>query len=127
MGVTVTVDDQPPRSVSTGDSFGVDGAEHQLLFTCPVCTPVRRAVAAGDRNEMLIVAVPVKPGTLVVDGTVGNTYQIVERPDLAIRAGANAIPLRSTFERVTVKEMESGATASVRLEAGKAVEASFPH
>jgi hypothetical protein len=125
MGVTVTVDDQAPRSLSTGDAFKIDGAEHQLVFSCPVCTPVRRGVPAGDQSEMLLVSVPVKPGTLVVDGAVGSTYQIVEHPDLAVRAGTNTIPLRSTFERVTVKDMESGATVSVRLEAAKTVEASF--
>jgi serine/threonine-protein kinase len=126
MGVTVTVDEQAPRSISTGDGLVIDGAEHQLLFTCPVCTPVRRSVAAGDKSEMLAVALPVKPGTLVIDGAVGSTYQIVEHPELAVRAGANAIPLRSTFERITVKQIETGATAPVRLEAGKTVEASFP-
>jgi hypothetical protein len=125
MGVTVTVDDQAPRSVATGDEVTLDGAEHVLVFSCPVCTPVRRSVAAGDKGETLLVAVPVKPGTLVVAGVVGNTYQVVEHPELTVRVGSNTVPLWSAFERVTVKEMESGATASVRLEAGKTVQATF--
>jgi hypothetical protein len=70
---------------------------------------------------MLLVAVPVKPGTLIVVGAVGGTYQIVEHPELVVRAGSNTIPLRSTFERITVKEIESGATAPVRLDRLSAV------
>jgi hypothetical protein len=126
MGVTLTVDEEPPRSVSTGDALVLDGGEHALVFSCPVCTPVHRAIGPGSKSETLLVTVPVKPGTLVVEGSVDDTYQVVEHPDLAVRVGANSIPLRSTFERITVKQMETGATATVRLEAGKAIQASFP-
>jgi hypothetical protein len=42
----------------------------------------------------------------------------VEHPELTVRAGTNTVALRSSFESVTVKQIDSGATVSVRLEAG---------
>jgi hypothetical protein len=90
-----------------------------------VCTPVRRTVGTGQASETLVISVPIKPATLVVYGAVDSTYQVLERPEITVRAGANSIPLRSAFERITVKQMETGATVPVRLEAGKAVEATF--
>jgi hypothetical protein len=126
MGVALTVDDGPSRAVTTGDTLVLDGAEHVLVFSCPVCTSVRRVVNQGTEGETLLVAVPVKPATLIIDGAVGSTYEVVERPEIAVRAGANTIALRSAFERVTVKQMESGASVSVRLEAGQAVQAALP-
>jgi len=43
-----------------------------------------------------------------------------------VRAGTSTIPLKSAFEHVTVKQIETGAAVSVRLEAGKSVRARFP-
>ncbi|MCL2448248.1 MAG: serine/threonine protein kinase [Polyangiaceae bacterium] len=126
MGIMLTVDDEPARSASTGDTLVLDGGEHALVFSCPVCIPVQRSVAAGTKSETLLVNVPVKPGTLVIDGSVDETYQIIEHPELPVRAGANSVPLRSAFERITVKQMETGATVPVRLEAGQSIHASFP-
>ena len=87
--------------------------------------PVDLAVAAGDRDSTLVASVPIKPATLVVDGEPSGTYQIPEHPELAVRAGANIVPLRSAFERVTVKRIETGDSVPVRLEAAKTVHASF--
>ncbi len=66
-----------------------------------------------------------KPAILVIDGDVSRTYQLVEHPELAVRAGTNTVSLRSAYEPVTVKQIETGDTVSVRLEAAKTMHAAF--
>jgi hypothetical protein len=39
--------------------------------------------------------------------------------------GTNTVPIRSAYEAVTVQELETGKTVSVRLEAGKTLRAGF--
>jgi hypothetical protein len=125
MGVSVSIDGQPDRPVSTGDALTLGTRGHLLAFSCPVCTSVPLTVDPGERDTTLVVSVPIKPATLIVDGDVSRTYQIVQHPELAVRAGTNAIPLRSAYEAVTVKEIESGDAVSVRLEAAKTIHAAF--
>jgi serine/threonine-protein kinase len=125
MGVVVSVDRQPARSVITGDVIPVDSHAHVLSFSCSVCTDIPIAVAPGERDETLLVSVPVKPAMLVIEGDVEQTYQIAEHPALTVRAGTNTIALKSAFERVNVKQIETGATDPVRLEAGKSVRVRF--
>ena len=125
MGVTLSIDGEPARDVSTGEALHLDAKAHTLAFACDVCTAVQQAVAAGDKDEMLTVTVPVKPATLSVQGDRDKTYQIVEDPQLVIRAGANTIPLKSMFRPVTVRQMETDIRVRVRLEAGKTVPAVF--
>jgi len=86
---------------------------------------VQREVSAGDKDETLVVKVPIKPATLLIQGPVDKTYQIVEHPELAVRAGMNTVPLKSAFEPITVKQIDSNVTVPVRLEAGKSVPATF--
>jgi serine/threonine-protein kinase len=132
MGVSVSVDDEPAREVSTGDRLTLDGKPHALVFSCPrrggddPCVAVRLTVPAGDGDDRLVVSVPVKPATLVVEGDVAKTYQIVQHPEISIRAGKNTISLKSAYEPVTVREIETGDSVSVRLEAGQTVPAAFP-
>jgi hypothetical protein len=125
MGVSVAIDGSGAMAVSTGDALTIDSRAHTLTFTCPVCTPARVYVAAGDRGDTVVVAVPIKPATLVIDGMAESTYQMMEHPELTVAVGANAIPLKSAFERATIKQLKTGATVSVRLEAGVSVHASF--
>ena len=126
MGVSVSIDGQPDRGVSTGDTLTLGTKIHVLGFSCPVCAPVRITVDAGERDSTLSVYVPVKPATLVVDGDGARTYQIVEHPELVVRAGPNTVPLRSAYEPVTVKQIETGDSVSVRLEAARTMHATFP-
>jgi serine/threonine protein kinase len=118
MGVSVTIDGSETRPATSGNALRLDTKAHSLSFTCSVCTPVQRDVAAGDKDETLVVKVPIKPATLDIQGPVDKTYQVVEHPELAVRAGRNTIPLRSAFERITVKQIDSNATVRVQLEAG---------
>jgi serine/threonine-protein kinase len=132
MGVSVSVDGQPFRDVSTGDRLTLDARPHSLVFSCPrrggddPCVAVRQSVPAGEKDDTLVVAVPVKPATLVVDGDVGKTYQIAQHPEILVRAGTNTVALKSAYEPVTVHEIETGESVSVRLEAGRTVHAAFP-
>jgi eukaryotic-like serine/threonine-protein kinase len=125
MGVVVAVDRQPALSVSTGDVLTVDSHAHVLSFSCSVCTGIQVPVASGDRDETLFVSVPIKPAILVVEGDVEVTYQMTEHPAITVRAGTNTIALKSAFERVTVKQIETGTSVPVRLEAGKTVRVRF--
>ncbi|HEY5146758.1 MAG TPA: hypothetical protein VII82_08315, partial [Polyangiaceae bacterium] len=125
MGVSLSIDGLPERGVSTGDSLALGTRAHTLAFSCPVCATVVLNVEASDRDTTLAVSVPVKPAILVIDGDVSRTYQLVEHPELVVRAGFNTIPLRSTFDPVTVRQIESGDSVSVRLEAAKTLHATF--
>lgn len=126
MGVSVSVDKQPPRSVSTGDTLTVDSRGHVLVFSCSVCVTTQIALSASEHDDTLVVSVPVKPAILVIEDELDRTYQVAEHPEISVRAGATTIPLKSAFEHVTVKQIETGATVSLRLEAGKSVRAQFP-
>jgi serine/threonine-protein kinase len=126
MGVSISVDGtEVRRGASTGDSIKVDGKAHSLSFTCPVCTSVQREVPAGTRDETLSVQVPIKPATLVIVGASDKTYEVVEHPEIAVRFGNNTLALSRSFEKVTVKEIETSLTRTVKLEAGKTVQAAF--
>jgi hypothetical protein len=50
---------------------------------------------------------------------------MTEHPAITVRAGTNTIALKSAFERVTVKQIETGTSVPVRLEAGKTVRVRF--
>jgi eukaryotic-like serine/threonine-protein kinase len=131
MGVKVTVDGEEMRDVASGYVLRLDGKAHALSFTCSfkgigeVCVPVQREVAAGDKDETLVVRLPIKPATLVIQGDQDKTYQLVEHPEIPVRVGTNTVALRSAFESVTVKQIESNTAVPVRLQAGKPAQATF--
>ncbi|MDP9035480.1 MAG: serine/threonine protein kinase [Myxococcota bacterium] len=125
MGVDVTIDGATSRKVTTGDTLSVDSKQHALTFACPVCTPVDYALAPGEKDDTIVIAVPIRPATLVIEGDLDKTYQIVEDPLVSIEAGTNTVALKSMFQLVTVQQMETRVQARVRLEAGKAVRVSF--
>ena len=68
---------------------------------------------------------PIKPATLIVQGDVDKTYQVVDDPQVVVRAGANAVALKSVYRSITVRQMETDVRVRVRLEAGKTVRAVF--
>jgi eukaryotic-like serine/threonine-protein kinase len=125
MGVQVIIDGTETRKVASGDVLRLDGKAHTLAFTCSVCTSVQRDIPAGDRDQTIVQKVPIKPATLVIQGAVDKTYQIVEHPELTVRAGTNTVSLGSAFEPITVKQIESNKTVAVRLQAGTPVQATF--
>ncbi|HEX3344478.1 MAG TPA: protein kinase, partial [Polyangiaceae bacterium] len=131
MGVVVTIDGSETHPAASGSMLRLDSKAHTLSFTCfadkrEVCMAVVREVAASDKDETLVVKVPIKPAMLVIQGPVDKTYQLVEHPEVTVRAGTNTVALRSAYESVTVKQIDSNATVPVRLEAGgKPAQATF--
>jgi hypothetical protein len=121
----MSVDEKAERPVSTGDGITLDSEAHLLTFSCPVCTPVERSISAGDKSDTLHVDVPIKPGTLLVEGSAADHYQIVQHPEIHVDVGKNAIRLKSAYELVTVEQIETGAQRQLRLEAGQSVAATF--
>jgi hypothetical protein len=125
MGVQLSVDGERPTDVTTGQTLTLDAKAHALTFACEVCLPQRVSVAAGDRDDTLRVSLPVKPAILIVQGDVDKTYQIVEEPQLVIRAGANTIALKSMYQPITVRQIETDALRPVRIQAGRGVTVAF--
>jgi serine/threonine-protein kinase len=124
-GVRVTIDGGETRRVQSGDALRLDSKAHVLSFTCDVCDVKDRSVAAGDKDEALVVTLSITPATLVILGPSDKTYQIAEHPNLRVGVGRNDVSITGKFESITVKQIDSGATQSVRLEAGKSVQATF--
>jgi eukaryotic-like serine/threonine-protein kinase len=125
MGVKLSIDGEAERDVATGAQLRLDTKAHSLGFGCEVCRTVQVPVAAADKDDTLRVVVPVKPATLVVQGERDKTYQIVEDPQVAVREGANSIPLGSMFRWITVRQLETDLRVRVHLRAGDSVTASF--
>jgi eukaryotic-like serine/threonine-protein kinase len=125
MGVKLAIDEEPPADVTTGWQLRLDTKPHELTFTCEVCSSKQVAVAASDKDDTLVVSLPIKPATLIVQGDAEKTYQIVEEPQLVIRAGANSVALKSMYRAVTVRQMETDMRRHVRLQAGTAMPVSF--
>jgi serine/threonine-protein kinase len=125
VGVTVSVDGQPPREVASGESLVLGGDAHSLVFGCPVCNPVQVPVRPSDKDETLHVVVPVRPATLVIVGEPDKAYQIAEMPEIVVRAGENALPLVSMFRVVTVRQIETGEARTIRVKAGDVARVAF--
>jgi hypothetical protein len=125
MGMKLSVDGEPEADVSTGKLLTLDSKAHALTFTCEVCVPQQIGVAAGERDDTLRVNLPIKPATLIIQGDVDKTYQIVEEPQLVIRAGANTVALKSMYRPITVRQIETDARRRVRIQAGRGVTVAF--
>jgi serine/threonine-protein kinase len=125
MGIQLSVDGEPPADVSTGKRLTLDSKAHALTFACEVCVSQQVGVVAGDRDDTLRVSLPIKPATLIIQGDFDKTYQIVEEPQLAIRAGANMVALKSMYRPITVRQIETDARRHVRIQAGRGVTVVF--
>jgi serine/threonine-protein kinase len=125
VGVTVAIDTGPPLDVHSGATLTLDGLAHALTFTCPVCEPMNVSLRASDKSETLHVVVPVRPATLVIAGEPESAYQIVEMPEIAVRAGNNTIPVLSMFRVVTVRQIETHEERRIRVKAGDVARVSF--
>ncbi|MGA7121861.1 MAG: serine/threonine-protein kinase [Polyangiaceae bacterium] len=125
MGVKLSIDGAAAIDESTQATLRLDTKPHLLVFDCAVCTPVQVALAAGDKDDRLSVNVPVKPATLQVSGDGDKTYQIVEDPQLVIRAGQNTVALKSQYRSITVRQIETDERRPIRLVAGQEIRVTF--
>ncbi len=125
MGVKLSIDGAASIDESTLATLRLDTKPHSLVFDCEVCTPVQVTLVAGDKDERLPVNVPIKPATLQVKGDGDKTYQIVEDPQLVIRAGQNTVALKSQYRSITVRQIETDERRPVRLVAGQEIRVVF--
>ena len=80
----------------------------------------------GDKDVALSTALEIRPAFLVIEGDANASYQVLQRPNLVVRVGAqNKIPLKDGYEFFTVKQLPSDKTQSVRLDAGKTGKVTF--
>jgi hypothetical protein len=121
----MVLDGEPPQQVSTGQTLTLDGKAHILIFDCPVCKSVEKDVPAGTENMPLSVRIPIKDATLEIVGDPTKTYQIVGRADVPVRAGTNFIKMSGDHDSVTVRQIETNATVSTTVYAGRSATAAF--
>ncbi len=127
-GVTVMIDQEAARGVTSGDVLTVDGRPHTLTFSCvhDACEVTRRPLLAGDANESLAISMAIRPALLVIEGHSGMTYQVTEEPTLAVHPGIPVrIPMRGSKYSVHVVELPSNRTLGVTLTAGQEKRVSF--
>ncbi len=125
MGVQVSIDGQAARNVATGDRIALDGKEHSLHFTCAVCVPVDREVAAGDKDDTVVAKLSIKPATLDIVGDGNDQYAITGHPEITGRVGANSVPMDRSRQTVTVTDLNTHLAVTVELYAGHGVQAVF--
>jgi serine/threonine-protein kinase len=121
-GVVVSVDGGPPVDARAGVRIPVDGQKHTLTFRCTgdLCEPQERLIAEGDRDEVVQVALTIRPAMLLVEGQPQHTYRVVQEPQLPLRAGVAApVPMRSAKYPVQVVELPSNRTKTIVLTAGQ--------
>ena len=117
----------PPPSPGTW-TFVADNRPHTVHITCvqDLCVPQDRSVPEGDKDVALSTALEIRPAFLVIEGDANASYQVLQRPNLVVRVGAqNKIPLKDGYEFFTVKQLPSDKTQSVRLDAGKTGKVTF--
>lgn len=133
-GVGVSVDGDPPITITRGFRVTLDQKAHTLKFGCreDVCVPEQRTLPAGDRDEPMNVDLQIRPGTIVVHGDPSHSYQLSVgggEPVRLIPEAATRIPFRKESQiAATVVELRSDGTKRerfVRISAGKEVSVSF--
>ncbi len=127
-GVLASLDGAAAVPVSGGYTFNVDTKAHSILFTCveDLCVPKRLDVAPGDDPLPLSASLTIRPASLVVHGDANASYQILQLPQLTVRAEtAVSVPLKDSKKTFTVVQLPSGKKLVVELAAGKRGEVTF--
>jgi len=127
-GVLASLDGAANVPVSGGYTFSVDAKPHSIVFTCveDLCVPKRVDVPPGDDKVPLSASLTIRPASLVVHGDANATYQILQLPQIAVRAEtAVSVPLKDSKKTFTVVQLPSGKKLVVELAAGKRGEVSF--
>jgi hypothetical protein len=127
-GVLASLDGAANVPVSGGYTFNVDSKPHSIVFTCveDLCVPKRIDVPVGDDRVPLSASLTIRPASLVVHGDANASYQILQLPQLAVRAeAAVSVPLKDSKKTFTVVQLPSGKKLVVELAAGKRGEVTF--
>jgi len=126
--VLASLDGAASVPVSGGYTFNVDTKAHSIVFTCveDLCVPKRIDVAAGEDRLPVSASLMIRPASLVVHGDANASYQILQLPQLAVRAEtAVSVPLKDSKKTFTVVQLPSGKKLVVELAAGKRGEVTF--
>ena len=113
------------RDVSTGDTLtlGCEGPHAGVLVLG--VRPVELAVEPGEKDSTLVVSCPSsRPPSWSTETSLGRTSSSSIRSSPFVPERTPCL-CRSAYEPVTVKQIETGDTVSVRLEAAKTVHATF--
>jgi eukaryotic-like serine/threonine-protein kinase len=127
-GVLASIDGAAAVPVSGGYTFNVDNKAHSIVFTCveDLCVPKRVDVPAGDDGVPVSASLTIRPASLVVHGDANASYQILQLPQLTVRAEtAVSVPLKDSKKTFTVVQLPSGKKLVVELAAGKRGEVTF--
>ena len=127
-GVLASLDGAAAVSVSGGYTFNVDTRGHSIVFTCveDLCVPKRVDIPPGDDRLPISASLTIRPASLVVHGDANATYQILQLPQITVRAEtAVVVPLKDSKKTFTVEQLPSGKKVVIELAAGKRGEVTF--
>ena len=127
-GVLVAIDGDAATAAEAAPTYTLDEKRHTLTFTCleNMCEPVTRVLEGGETGYPLDVELKIRPAKLIVDGSPGRRYTVVQRPGVTVQARVPAeIPMKRGTETVTVRELETDREVTVNLRVGQDVHAVF--
>jgi serine/threonine-protein kinase len=127
-GVLASLDGAAAVSVSGGYTFSVDTRGHSIVLRCveDLCVPKRVDVPPGEDRLPISASLTIRPASLVVHGDANASYQILQLPQLTVRAEtAVVVPLKDSKKTFTVEQLPSGKKVVVELAAGKRGEVTF--
>ena len=118
------IDGSPVPDPAQDEVLTFDDKPHALVFSCvnDICEPRTIAIAAGDKDDTISVALRVPPAKVVIDGEPGHSYRIEEMPGIALSPGAvSEVPIVSGGTRmITVFDvLDPSKKKTVQIEAGK--------
>lgn len=128
-GVTLSLDGEPVAQPVAGMKVSVNREPHTIKLTCAndACEPDVRTIAAGDSDEILDVALAIRPATLVVDAEGDARFQLREEPTIVFGAREVVrVPMRGAFTTMHVVDLNKpDRVETVTLSAGKQSSVSF--
>ncbi len=128
-GVTLTLDGDPVARPTAGMKFTVTRDAHTIKLTCEndACEPDVRVIAAGEQDEVLDVALAIRPAMLVVDAEEGARFHLLEDPTIVFGARQVVrVPMKWASRKFNVVDLSApNRTEPVILKAGKESRVTF--
>ncbi len=129
-GVKMKIDGVEANEATPGGVFTLDEQAHVLSFTCraDICEPKSMSIAAGEKDETIVIELRVLPAKLIVDGDPSRSYGIEELGHMTLGSNvATDIPIPADGARVITVYDRSDPTKKqkIRLIAGKEATITF--
>ncbi len=127
-GVLIAIDGDAATAAEAAPTLTLDDKKHTLTFSCVenLCEPVTRYVEPGELGFAVDVELKIRPAKLIVDGTPGRRYTVMQRPGVTLDARVPVeISMKRGIEMVTVRELETDREVRVELRVGQDVHAVF--